>query len=126
MKMPTYRMENGTEHYMNAERLPAQTKFFDRITDPQQIRPGDVFVLDYPATGESTAHTEVITGYDKETGQMKTTGAHGNGAYEVDRGDWLKNFTYDPARKCWTNGSDNLYILRPKQLADTAARPIRA
>ncbi len=127
MKMPTYKMADGSEHYMNAERLPAQSKFFDRITDPQQIRPGDVFVLDYPARGESTAHTEVITGYDKTTGNMKTTGAHADGAYEVDRGAWLQKFNYDATRKCWTDSSGNeLYILRPKQMANAGAPPIRA
>ncbi|MBM4279947.1 MAG: hypothetical protein FJ137_04085 [Deltaproteobacteria bacterium] len=127
VKMPTFKMQDGSEHYMNAEKLPAQSKFFDRITDPQQIRPGDVFVLDYPGQGESTAHTEVITGFDKATGNMKTTGAHSDGAYEMDRGAWLKSFTYDTARKCWTNSSgQDLYILRPKQLADAAPRPIRA
>jgi hypothetical protein len=117
MRMPTFKMRDGTEHYVNAERLPQYTKHFDRITDPQQIRPGDVFVLDYPGSGESTAHTEVITGFDKATGNMKTTGAHGNGAYEMDRGEWLKDFTYDPARKSWMSPSGNeLFILRPKML----------
>jgi hypothetical protein len=127
MKMPTFKMKDGTEHYMNAEKLPSQSKFFDRITDPQQIRPGDVFVLDYPGRGESTAHTEVITGFDKATGNMKTTGAHSDGAYEKDRGAWLQDFNYDAARKCWTNSSgQDLYILRPKQMQNAAAPPIRA
>jgi hypothetical protein len=127
MKMPTFRMTDGTEHYMNAERLPHQAKHFDRITDPQQIRPGDVFVLDYPGSGESTAHTEVITGFDKATGNMKTTGAHSDGAYEKDRGAWLQSFNYDSQRKCWTNSSgQDLYILRPKMLDNAAAAPIRA
>jgi hypothetical protein len=58
---------------------------------------------------------------------MKTTGAHGDGAYEKDRGAWLNEFSYDAARKCWTNSSGHdLYILRPKQLLNTAAAPIRA
>jgi hypothetical protein len=126
MKMPTYKMADGSEHYMNAEKLPQQSKFFDRITDPQQIRAGDVFVMDFPGSGESTAHTEVITGFDKATGSMKSTGAHADGAYEKDRGNILADYTYDPARKCWNNGSTDLYILRPKQMANAGAPPIRA
>lgn len=126
MKMPTFRMTDGTEHYVNAERLPTYTKHFDRITDPQQIRPGDVFVLDYPGRGESTAHTEVITGYDKATGEMKTTGAHGDGAYEMNRGKWLESMTYDAANKRWTDPSGNhFYILRPKMPAMSGTVPIR-
>lgn len=126
MKMPTYKMKDGTEHYVNAEKLPAQTKHFDRISDPSQIRPGDVFVLDYPGTGESTAHTEVITGFDEATGNMKTTGAHGDGAYERDRGAWLSEFSFDAQKKCWTNSAGHeLFILRPKMHANAPAAPIR-
>ena len=125
MKMPTYKMTDGTEHYVNAERLPQFTKHFDRITDPSQIRPGDVFVYDYPSTGESTAHTEVITGYNHATGDFKTTGAHGDGAYEMNRPAWMKNMTYDAANKRWTDGSNHLYILRPKMPAMSGSVPIR-
>lgn len=126
MKMPTYTMTDGTEHYVNAERLPQFTKHFDRITDPSQIRAGDVFVKDYPGTGESTAHTEVITGYDHATGDFKTTGAHGDGAYEMNRPAWLKDMTYDAANKRWSDGSGNhLYILRPKAPVMSGTVPIR-
>jgi hypothetical protein len=125
MKMPTYKMTDGTEHYVNAERLPQFTKHFDRITDPAQIRPGDVFVYDYPSTGESTAHTEVITGYDHATGDFKTTGAHGDGAYEMNRPAWMKNMIYDATNKSWSDGSNTLYILRPKAPMMSGTVPIR-
>jgi hypothetical protein len=115
MKMPTFKMENGTEHYVNAERLPNYKNHFDRVTDPAQIRAGDVFVLDYPSVGESTAHTEVITGYDHATGDFKTTGAHGDGAYEMTRSNWLSGYSYNATSKHWEDTSGNkLYILRPK------------
>ena len=125
MKMPTYTMTDGTHHYVQAEKLPQFTRHFDRVTDPKDIRAGDVFVMDYPGAGESTAHTEVITGYDKETGQMKTTGAHSDGAYEVDRGDWLGGMSYDAANKRWDSGGNHLYIIRPKAPAMSGTVPIR-
>lgn len=125
MKMPTFKMQDGTEHYVNAERLPNYKQHFDRITDPSQIRAGDVFVVDYPSTGESTAHTEVITGYDHATGDFKTTGAHGDGAYEMTRSNWLSGYTYDAANKRWEDSSGNhLYLLRPKA-ANVNTPPIR-
>lgn len=124
MTMPTYTMTDGSKHYVNAENLPKQTRHFDRITDPAQIRPGDIFVYDYPGSGLSSAHTEVITGYDKTTGQMKTTGAHSDGAYEMDRGNWLGGMTYDAANKRWNDGGSHVYILRPK-MPTVSAAPIR-
>jgi len=125
MKMPTFKMQDGTEHYVNAERLPNYKQHFDRITDPSQIRAGDVFVVDYPSVGESTAHTEVVTGYDHATGDFKTTGAHGDGAYEMTRPNWLSQYTYDATNKRWEDSSGNhLYILRPKA-ANVNTPPIR-
>jgi hypothetical protein len=117
MRMPTFAMTDGSEHYVNAEKLPTFTRHFDRITDPAQIRPGDIFVVDYPGTGLSTAHTEVITAYDAATGDFKTTGAHSDGAYEKDRPAWMQSMTYDAANQRWDDGGSHLYILRPKMPA---------
>lgn len=125
MKMPTFRMENGTEHYVNAERLPNYKNHFDRITDPNDIRPGDVFVNDYPATGESTAHTEVITSYDPSSGKLMTAGAHGDGAYEQDSSHLLNGATLNKEGGYWESGGNKFYVLRPKMLDGQAARPIR-
>ena len=118
MEMPTFTMTDGSKHYVNAERLPNYHNHFDRITDPKDLKPGDVVVRDYPRTGESTAHTEVVTG--TENGSIKTTGAHGDGAYEKDWSDLLDGATYDPAKQGWKDSGGNMvYLLRPiKPLAD--------
>ena len=119
MEMPTFTMTDGSKHYVNAERLPNYKKHFDRITDPKQLKEGDVVVKDYPAVGESTAHTEVVTASDPTKGTIKTTGAHGDGAYEKDWSDLLDGAKYDPAKQGWkTPGGDMVYLLRPIKQAD--------
>jgi len=119
LEMPTFTMTDGSKHYVNAERLPNYKKHFDRITDPKQLKPGDVVVKDYPAVGESTAHTEVVTGSKPADGTIKTTGAHGDGAYEKDWSDLLDGAKYDPAKEGWkTPGGDMVYLLRPIKKAD--------
>lgn len=121
MKMPTYRMTDGTEHYVNAERLPEYRQHFDRITDPKDIRPGDVFVVDYPGRGESTAHTEVIGSYNPETGRLVGLGAHSDGAYEKDQSWLLQGATLNAAGGHFDQGSNKVYILRPKMPAPSSA-----
>lgn len=125
LKMPTFKMENGSEHYVNAERLPNYKNHFDRVTDKADIKPGDVFVLDYPSTGESTAHTEVITSYDKDTGTLMSAGAHSDGAYEKDQSSLLNGATFNKDGGYWESGGNKFYVLRPKMLAGQGAAPIR-
>lgn len=125
MKMPTFRMQDGSEHYVNAERLPNYKNHFDRVTDANDIRPGDVFVNDYPATGESTAHTEVITSYDPTNGKLMTAGAHGDGAYEMDSSHLLNGATFNAEGGHWEKNGNKFYVLRPKMLDNQAVRPIR-
>lgn len=125
LKMPTFKMTDGTEHYVNAERLPKYSNHFDRITDPKDIKPGDVFVVDYPASGESTAHTEVVTSYDPATGKLMSAGAHSDGAYEKDQSWILNGAKLNEAGGYWEQGSNKVYILRPKMLSGQSAVPIR-
>lgn len=117
VKMPTFQMADGTEHYVNAERLPNYRQHFDRITDPSQIKPGDVFVVDYPGSGLSTAHTEVITGYDATTGKLTSAGAHSDGAYEMDKSHLLAGAKLNTAGGYWESGGNQFYVLRPKMPA---------
>jgi hypothetical protein len=110
VKAPTWAMRDGTLHYASAEKWPTFSNLFDRITDPSQIRPGDVIVKDYPSTGESTAHVEIITG----TSPFSSVGAHGDGAYEQNTNDWLAGGTYNASKRAFEVNGNDVYILRPK------------
>jgi hypothetical protein len=115
VKMPTFTMSNGTEHYKNAERLPFDTKHFDRVTNFKDVKPGDVFVYDYPERGESTAHTEVITSSDGKGG-LRSSGAHSDGAYDRDASSLWDGAKYDSEQRCWVKpDGDKIYLLRPTQ-----------
>ena len=110
VRMPTFPMSNGTEHYMNAEKLPFQFDYFDRIVSTEDIKTGDVIVVDYPGAGESTAHTEIVTGVDP----LRTTGAHNDGAHEKDWSDLFDNTAPNAAERCWDSpDGDKIYVLRP-------------
>jgi hypothetical protein len=111
MQMPTNKMADGTEHYMNAESLPFQSDHFDRVTSEQDIKVGDVLVIDHPTGGDGSAHTEIVTSVDP----LKTAGAHAYGAAETE--DYTNVFidaSVNDGERCWdkSNG-DKIYVLRP-------------
>lgn len=110
VKAPTWAMRDGSLHYASAEKWPTFSNLFDRITDPSQMRPGDVIVKDYPSTGESTAHVEIITG----TSPFSSVGAHGDGAYGQNTNDWLAGGTYNATKRAFEVNGNDVYILRPK------------
>lgn len=112
--MPTYRMRDGSLHYMNAEALPAQQSYFARLTSAAQLSPGDVVVVDYPEPGLGGAHAEIVSGYSAGQGKLFTTGAHASGAYERDWSDLLDGSTFDVERGCWQRpDGSSIYLLRP-------------
>jgi hypothetical protein len=114
VQAPMVTMANGSLHYARAEKWPGREDLFDRITDPDAVKIGDVVVKDYPGTGEATAHVEIVTGVNP----FKSTGAHWNGASEKNV-DLLAGTTYDPANHSFdTAGGDQVYVLRPKKRID--------
>ena len=108
LQAPTVRMADGSKHYSRAETWPAREDLFDRITDPAAVRVGDVVVRDYPTNGEGGAHVEVVTGLNP----FRTTGAHADGAYEV-QSDWLAGAQFNAANRSFSSGGNDVYVLRP-------------
>jgi len=114
VEAPTIPMDDGTIHYAPAEAWPARHDLFQRITKPADIQVGDVIVRDYPGSGDSTAHVEVVSG----TNPLRTTGAHHDGAYE-STSNWFGGTTYDSNSQSFGESSGNrLYILRPNRCGD--------
>ncbi|PZR12682.1 MAG: hypothetical protein DI536_13960 [Archangium gephyra] len=121
VKAPTWAMADGTVHYASAEKWPSFTNLFDRITDPTQMKPGDIVVRDYPGSGDATAHIETVTSVEP----FKSIGAHRDAAYEQAGENWTAGGTYNPARRNFEVGGNEVYILRPK-VALQVATPQRS
>ena len=112
-EMPAWKMPNGTKHYVTAEQMPRFKNHFDRITDLNKMKPGDVFVLDRPATGEATAHTEIISKVHGN-GEFSSVGAHEDGAYEENKTYLEDGAVYNPQKRGWDlPDGDTFYMLRP-------------
>lgn len=113
VKAPTWAMADGSVHYASAEKWPSFTNLFDRITDPAQMQPGDIVVRDYPGSGDATAHIEIVTAVDP----FKSIGAHYDAAYEKESENWTSGGTYNPQRRSFEVGGNEVFVLRPKQKA---------
>lgn len=116
-RMPTYRMPDGSAHFVNAEALPKFTAYFERVTSLTGARPGDLLVLDYlDSVGENSAHVEIISAIDVARQVMRTVGAHRQGAYESDNSGLLSALSYQPHNRSFSLSSRNAaaFILRPK------------
>lgn len=109
LKTPMHKMADGSYHYVAAEQWPRHTQLFDRITDPSKLQVGDIFVRDYPGTGDATAHIEIVTSVNP----VKTTGSHEDSAYEMT-GSWVEGGTLDAANRRFNVGANHVYILRAK------------
>lgn len=113
VKAPTWAMQDGSVHYASAEKWPSFTNLFDRITDPSQMKPGDIVVRDYPGSGDATAHIEIVTSVEP----FKSIGAHRDAAYEQESENWVAGGTYNPAKRNFEVNGNEVYILRPKAAA---------
>lgn len=118
-KMPTFRMSDGTEHYMHAEALPKQTQYFDIINNASSIKEGDLIVFDQKKrSGENGAHVEIITTIDINKGILELTGARRLGAKTREASQLLQGFKLSNNYSSFTSGKDtcDIYILRAKRL----------
>ncbi|MBX7137384.1 MAG: hypothetical protein K1X83_05320 [Oligoflexia bacterium] len=117
-RMPTWRMSDGSEHYVQAESLPRAGQYFARVRALEQIQSGDLLVLDWAAQGSNGAHVEIITSVNRAAGRIWSVGAHKDGAAEADATHWLVGAKFDPNTNSWVNyatlhGMFRAYILRP-------------
>jgi hypothetical protein len=107
-------------HYAYAERWPRQPQLFDPITRLEDVRPGDLLVVDWRTRrGASGGHIELITGSEGGKGMITTVGARTAGLVEdttygrllaaaQPEGD---HFTFDGPG---TRRDADLFVLRPR------------
>ena len=110
VQAPLFKMADGSHHYAPAEKWPGFHNLFERITDPAKMQVGDVVVRDYPATGDATAHVEIVTSVNP----FKSVGAHIDGAYEVEGASWVEGGVYNPSKRAFEVGANTVYVLRPR------------
>lgn len=104
--MPTFTMQDGSRHFVNAEALPSRAHYFQRVSGLSAAQPGDLIVFDrYARSGENGAHVEVVTYVDQS--KLYLTGARKDGASERDH-SYLLNSGY-------RNPAEQIFVLRPKQ-----------
>ncbi|MCC6932147.1 MAG: hypothetical protein IT292_02685 [Deltaproteobacteria bacterium] len=114
LEMPTFKMLDGSHHYVNAEALSAMKKHFTPITNIHLLQSGDLMVIDKTnRRGENGAHVELITNIDSAHNFLKTAGAHDKGAYETDNSYILKNLPEDISSNNKLSNSAYVYFLRP-------------
>ena len=117
LRMPTYRMPDGSEHYVNAEALPKYNDHFQRIASAREIRQGDLLVIDrLSASGEDGAHVEVISSYNLETATLSSLGAHRDGAYQTTKRGFFSSLSprNDTLGGYFVGVKSKVYILRPR------------
>lgn len=130
---PTQFDERNRLHYVEAEKWPSFGNLFDRVTDMNDVRPGDVIVWDYPgATGGDGGHVEVVVSVTPgDPPKVVTAGAHAAGASTRDANQTypvLYNgyVNYDSEHQCfyWRRDIDpTVYILRPTAATVELADP---
>lgn len=113
--MPTYRMIDGSEHYLLAEKLPHQSRFFSRINRLSEVSPGDLLAVDYlEDQGASGGHVEIVVYVNLSNSQLLCAGAHRNGAYTEDKMHLLDHSKHNPEKARWEAAKTHVYFLRPR------------
>lgn len=118
--MPVHQMRGGGVHYMQAEALPHQRRHFTRLERLDQLKAGDLVVIDWAAHGAGTAHTEIFSEVELQRGGIRSIGAHAAGVTEEQGwrpiGDWydaLRRATADEHSRRWELDQYTIYLLRP-------------
>ncbi len=112
-KVPTYEMNNGSLHYKEIEQFPHERRFFDKVTNFCDIRPGQVMVIDYPDSGENGGHGEIIHSVDYDKKIVWSFGAHRDGAYKK-KYELFQDANFSEFNECWEFGIKDVYVLKPR------------
>ena len=111
---PTYKMADGSLHYVNAEVLPKMTRHFTLITDLRKVIAGDLLVIDKTSQqGENGAHVEIVTEVSSSQRRLITIGAHDNGIREKNNSALLPARGTNLTPTKIVENSFQLYFLRP-------------
>lgn len=114
--MPTFRMRDGSKHFMHAEALINQPHYFERVG--REVAPGDLLVIDRPGRGENSAHVEIVTGAHRSTDtptSLTTIGALNMGVTEQDRAPMLKGARWNKKGGYFERGTLKAFFLRPRK-----------
>ena len=112
--MPTFRMRDGSKHFMHAEALLDQTRYFKRVG--REAAPGDLLIIDRPGRGENSAHVEIVTSVQASQGtptQLSTIAALEAGVTERERTSWFRGAKWIEAGGYFQLGAVKAFFLRP-------------
>lgn len=113
-KMPTFKMKDNSEHYMNAESLPKQAKYFDAVCDLKELRAGDLVIIDdLSRKGENGAHVEIVSFVDIARKFLNLIGARKDGAEQRDS-NLLRELFSENCEFLRPSKNQKVYFLRPK------------
>jgi hypothetical protein len=117
---------NDQGHYVAANHLPAQSRFFQGVATLDDVRPGDV--LSIARKGES-GHVEIVTGVEKDPNgrisSITSVGAHEDGVREGTdtSAPLVAAAAQDGGRAAATVDGDTYRILRPMACPTRAGGP---
>lgn len=111
--MPTFRMSDGSRHYVHAEALLQRSSELRSLRSLADVRPGHLIVIDYPGNGEDSAHVEIVTAVSTAaaTPLLHTIGAHHDGVELRDRTPLLQSLL--TGRRASARQSERVTFLEP-------------
>jgi hypothetical protein len=117
---------NAQGHYVAADHLPGQSRFFHTVATLDDVRPGDVLSIYRPRT---SGHVEIVTGVERgpdgRISSMTSVGAHEDGVREGSdtSAPLVAAAAQDGGRATVTVDGETYRILRPMAPPTRAGGP---